>query len=119
MADGFFFTPGDRGTFNELVKRERARTFQTVPEKRHQILNGAPIIAGKLDGALAAGGSATLSIWELNAGQTDWVNQSADTTRNQTIYAPSVLRTGSLASGKWVEAILKPDGKYWALLGEC
>jgi hypothetical protein len=121
MPDGFWMSPQDRNTFNELVKRERSRIYQTRPERRHQILgSGAPdIISGKLDGALAAGGSATLSVWTLDSGYTDWVSHSSDSTTNETVYAPSVLRTGTIASGKWVEAIRKADGRYWVLWAEC
>ena len=80
---------------------------------------GAQILSGVLDGALAAGGSATMSIWELNDGQTDWVNQSADTTRNETVYAPAVMRSGTIAVGKWVECLKDDDGNWRVRWSEC
>lgn len=81
--------------------------------------DGAQVISGVLDGALAAGGSATMSVWELNDGQTDWVTQSADTTRNETVYAPAVMRSGTIAVGKWVECLRDDDGKWRVRWSEC
>lgn len=80
---------------------------------------GASILTGVLDGALSAGGSATMSIWELDAGQTDWVNHSSDTTRNETVYAPAVMRSGSIAVGKWVECLKDDDGRWRVRWSEC
>lgn len=80
---------------------------------------GASILTGVLDGALSAGGSATLSIWELDAGETDWVNHSSDTTRNETVYAPAVMRSGSIAVGKWVECLKDDDGRWRVRWSEC
>jgi hypothetical protein len=77
------------------------------------------VISGVLDGALDAGGSATMSIWELNDGETDWVNESTDTSDNMTVFAPAIMRSGSIAVGKWVETIVDDDGNWRVRWSEC
>jgi hypothetical protein len=77
------------------------------------------IVSGVLDGALNAGSSATLSVWELAAGQTDWVSHSADTTRDVIVYAPAVFRSGTIAAGKWVEAMQDAQGVWRVRWAEC
>lgn len=79
----------------------------------------ALIISGVLDGGLSAGGSATMSIWELAAGTTDWVNDSADTGDNVTVYAPAVMRSGTIAAGTWVECMLDDYGCWRVRWSEC
>jgi hypothetical protein len=69
---------------------------------------------GKLDGALAAAGSATVSIWR-------WTGSAwADTTANLTVYAPPLLASGSIASGKWVRIEWCFDSTRWEVVSaEC
>ena len=68
---------------------------------------------GKLDGALSAGGSATMSIWEYTS---SW----QDSTKNETVYAPPILSSGSIASGKWVSAVWKRQPMRLEIVGrEC
>ncbi len=80
---------------------------------------GAHVISGVLDGALAAGGSATMSIWELDDGEKDWVNHSTDTGINVTIYPPAVMRSGSIALGIWVECLKDDDGNWRVRWSQC
>jgi hypothetical protein len=70
------------------------------------------VILGKLDGALAAGGSATLSIWALTGTSTDWVLGAADSGDNQVVFAPAVLLAGSIPAGTWCECETDADGNY-------
>lgn len=60
---------------------------------------------GKLDGALAAGGSATVSIWRGDP--------LADTGENVTAHAPPLLTAGSIASGNWVRVTWYPHSSKW------
>ncbi len=66
---------------------------------------------GKLDGALAASGTATMSVWRDDP--------LADTTDNITVSAPPLLLSGSLASGSWVWAQLHSNGLWYVMGGEC
>jgi hypothetical protein len=69
---------------------------------------------GKLDGALAAAGSATVSIWTWNGSA--W----ADSTENETVYAPPLLASGSIASGKWVRIEWVYEVERWEVVSaEC
>jgi hypothetical protein len=67
---------------------------------------------GKLDGSLSSGSSATVSIY--------WKDPLVDSNNNVTAYAPPLLKTGSLDSGKWVEVVYRPDAQKWYVrLAEC
>jgi hypothetical protein len=76
-------------------------------------------IWGILDDALPPGGSATLSIWKLAIGATDWVGASADTYTNQVVYAPAVLRTTAISAGTWCGAKKDYAGNWRVLWAEC
>jgi len=69
---------------------------------------------GKLDGALAAAGSATVSVYY-------WTGSAwTDTTANLTTYAPPLLSSGSIASGKWVRIEWCFDSARWEVVSaEC
>lgn len=71
---------------------------------------------GKLDGSLSstAGSSATMSIW-------NWISGAwTDTTKNLTVYAPPLLSSGSIASGKWVRAEYHAQSRRWYVVSaEC
>lgn len=67
----------------------------TMPDGTIEVRSsGSDWYYGILDGACAAGSSATVSIWSDSG--TTWV----DSTVNVTAWAPFVLSTGSIASGK-------------------
>lgn len=71
-------------------------------------------LAGKLDGALNADSSATFSVWTWNG------SAYADSTNNITVYAPWVLASGSVASGKRGVAGWNIETNRWELVeGEC
>jgi hypothetical protein len=65
--------------------------------------NPAVEFTGKLDGTLSANSSATMSVYY------DSGSSLVDSTFNCTVYAPPMLTSGSIASGKWVGAIWKPQ----------
>lgn len=68
---------------------------------------------GKLDGPLAQGGSATVSIWI-------WNGSDADSTVNVTAYDWLLLPGDSLASGKKVVIKwFRDDGRFWVMGVEC
>jgi hypothetical protein len=71
---------------------------------------------GKLDGALSAGSTATVSLWQTTGG--GWGGWDEDSTENWTCYAPPVLSSGSIASGKWVLVGIV-NGRKVVLLHEC
>jgi len=70
---------------------------------------GRRTIKGKLDGALALNGSATLSVWEWNG------SAEADTTENITIYDFGQLVSGSLPTGTSVETYYDINSARWYL----
>jgi hypothetical protein len=73
-----------------------------------------PWLYGKLDGAMAAAGSATVSIYEWDGSA--W----ADSTENKTVYAPPLLSSGSIAIGKWVRIGYNSQSTRWEVLSaEC
>ena len=66
-----------------------------------------PILRGKLDGDLTAGGSATMSIWEAAT--------LADSGRNVTVYDPGAITAlKKIASGSGLTASWT-SGKWWML----
>lgn len=72
---------------------------------------------GKLDGALASGDSVTMSIWY-------WTGSAwADSGDNLTVYAPPLLSSGSIASGKWVRTKwcggIYGSGRWEVVSAEC
>jgi hypothetical protein len=83
--------------------------------------HSAHILSGVLDDPLPAGGSATMSIWELDDGAffSDWLTESSDTLDNVTVYAPAVMRSGNIAVGKWVECLRDDDGLWRVRWSEC
>jgi len=64
---------------------------------------------GKLDGTLSAGSSATVSIY--------WKYPLVDSGNDVTAYAPPLLASGSISSGKWVEVTYRPDAQRWYVTG--
>ncbi len=60
---------------------------------------------GKLDGSLSANGSATVSIY--------WHDPLVDSGNNVTAYAPPLMTSGTINSGKWVEVTYRPDAQKW------
>ena len=67
---------------------------------------------GKLDGSLSANGSATVSIY--------WQHPLVDSGHNVTAYAPPLMTSGTINSGKWVEVTYRPDAQKWFVTGsEC
>ena len=67
---------------------------------------------GKLDAALGSGSSATVSIY--------WQYPLVDSGNNVTAYAPPLLTSGTINSGKWVEVTYRPDAQKWYVTGaEC
>ena len=64
---------------------------------------------GKLDGSLSANGSATVSIY--------WKYPLVDSGNNVTAYAPPLLTSGTISSGKWVEVTYRPDAQKWYVTG--
>jgi hypothetical protein len=71
---------------------------------------------GKLDSALSSGGTATVSLWQTTGG--GWEGWDEDSTENWTCYAPPLLSSGSIASGKWVLVGIV-NGRKVVLLPEC
>ena len=72
---------------------------------------------GKLDGALAAGGSATVSLWEgTNGSWGEWDQDSGENWAD--VFAPPVLPSGSLASGDWV-LVRVINGRRVVVMTEC
>lgn len=71
---------------------------------------------GKLDGALASGGTQTVSLWQTTGG--GWEGWDEDSTEDWTCYAPPLLSSGSIASGKWVLVGIV-NGRKVVLLPEC
>lgn len=72
---------------------------------------------GKLDGALAAGGTQTVSLWQKTDG--GWDGWDEDSTENwETCYAPPVLASGTIDSGSWV-LVGVVNGRRVVLLAEC
>lgn len=72
---------------------------------------------GKLDGALSAGGTQDVSLWQTTGG--GWEGWDEDSTQNEEdVYAPPLLTSGSLSSGDWV-LIGKINGRWCVILGEC
>jgi len=64
---------------------------------------------GKLDGALAAGGTATVSLWQGSDGS--WGGWAQDSGQNwEEVYAPPMLTSDSIASGSWV-LVAKVNGR--------
>jgi hypothetical protein len=71
---------------------------------------------GKLDSALSSGGTATVSLWQTTGG--GWEGWDEDSTENWTCYAPPLLSSGSITSGKWVLVGIV-NGRKVVLLPEC
>ena len=71
---------------------------------------------GKLDGALNSGSTAVVSLWQTTGG--GWGGWDEDSTENWTSYAPPLLTSGSIASGKWVLVGIV-NGRKVVLLHEC
>ena len=74
-----------------------------VQSMLHQVADTheyADFVEGKLDGAMTAGGSATLSVWEAGA----------DTGRNVTVYDKCQW---NVPAGAWVEAVPKVEDRQW------
>lgn len=98
IAAGVLF---GKGLANRVVRQVRRAEGQDRGTSTQRINPPIPALPGsqygKLDGALAAGSSATVSRYYWNGSA--W----ADTTSNDTVYAPPLLTSGSIASGKWVE----------------
>lgn len=68
---------------------------------------------GKLDGALAAGATATVSLWQTTGG--GWEGWDEPSTVNQEdVYAPPTLSAGTIASDQWV-LIAKVNGRWIVL----
>jgi hypothetical protein len=78
------------------------------------ILPPPPWQFGKLDGALAVAGSATVSLWTWNGAAL------ADSGDNQLSYAPPLLSGGSIASGKFVRIEYHGGANRWYVVSaEC
>ena len=69
---------------------------------------------GKVDDNPWTTGTATVSIWEWSGSA--W----ADSTENETVYAPPLLASGSIASGKWVRIEWVYEVERWEVVSaEC
>lgn len=74
----------------------------------------APWYYGKLKATLSPGGSAEMDVYKLSGGT--WVDADFDIT----VYAPPVFTTGTIASAKWVQAMLHLQaGRYYVTAREC
>lgn len=75
---------------------------------------GGGIVRGKLDGALSAGGSATLSVWAWNG------SAQADTGDNITVYDWLLVSSQTISSGVNVIAAQDArDGRYYVISAAC
>lgn len=83
--------------------------------RRGVILPHPPFIYGKLDEQLNSGTTAaTMSIWTWSGSA--W----ADSGDNIEVYAPPLLSSGNIASGKWVRAELHAQSGQWHVVSaEC
>lgn len=75
-----------------------------------------PLRWGKLDGTLTAGGTQVVSLWRETGG--GWAGWDEDSGENWTCYAPFLLSSGSIASGKRVLVGIV-NGRKVVLLPEC
>ena len=75
---------------------------------------GSTFQYGKLDAQLNSGSSATMSVWS-------WTGSAwADSTDNLTVYAPPLLSSGNIASGKWVRVEWCVESARWEVVSaEC
>jgi len=74
--------------------------------------SGGGLYWGKLDGALAYDGTATVSVWE-----DDW---TADTTENiEGVKPPPTMASGTITSGSWVRIRRRPDGIWYVDMAPC
>jgi hypothetical protein len=71
---------------------------------------------GKLDAQLNSGSTTAVSLWQTTGG--GWEGWDEDSTENWTCYAPPLLSSGNVASGKWVLVGIV-NGRKVVLLHEC
>ena len=100
--DGTRLTSGNR----YLCTRTGDDTDGTA---RFRVRQPRQVTKGKLDGALAAGGSATLSVWEWNG------SAEADTSEDLTVYDWLMVSGQTIASGAAVTAEMV--GGRWYVTG--
>jgi len=91
--------PGEMGVA-EAIQADDGVVWRVVENPGHHFY------FGKLDGNLAAGGSATVSVWT--------VSTVAASTENLTVYAPPYFTTGAIASGSWCSVWPAENGKWYA-----
>lgn len=87
----------------------RPRWLGTGRGNIEALSHGMPSYEGKLDGALAAGGSATFSIYTCRTGS--WL----DTSVNLTVHSPPRLSSGSIATGKWARVYYDLTRPGWTV----
>jgi hypothetical protein len=78
--------------------------------------SGMTLRWGKLDAQLNSGSSASVSLWQTTGG--GWEGWDEDSTENWACYAPPLLSSGNVASGKWVLVGIV-NGRKVVLLHEC
>lgn len=71
---------------------------------------------GKLSGTLSAGSTAPVALWQASNGS--WGGWDQDSGQSWTVYAPPILSSGSINSGKWVLVGII-NGRKVVLLAEC
>jgi hypothetical protein len=96
--------------------------YQDAPDDDHPIwwllldASGMPMRWGKLDGTLSVGGTQDVSLWQTTGG--GWGGWDEDSGEDWTCYAPPLLSSGSIGSGKWVLVGIV-NGRKVVLLPEC
>jgi len=98
MADAYVLSRDDVHLLREVSRWYRAtRGRLGPPSPGGQILGPPPFFYGKLDGALAADGSATCSVWQWNGSAWE------DSTEDETVYAPP-SQAETISGDEWVRA---------------
>lgn len=108
--DGYLLSAAAISAIERVVSRYM-RDNQREPARR---ANYAPFVQGvmwgKLDAALTAGDSATMSIWELNSSDAE-----ADTTANVTVWDVLMATGKQLPSG--AKVVVARTGNHWIVIG--
>ena len=107
----FFLESGEK-----LLAGRRIEARYFAKYGRWYVVNSeSPGRWGKLDGDLAAGGTATVSLWQTTGG--GWEGWDEDSTEDETAYAwPG--QSSTIASGAWVR-IVKRDDRWVVDMAAC